>query len=143
MTAFVKIENGVVVQKQPYAEDGFVEAPDDVVCGMVVDGAGFATPAIDPAQIKADLIERYSAAVQSHVDKTAAGRGYGSGVLLASYATSTVPAWKADAKTFVPWRDAVWLHVYSEMAKIEAGEQPLPSSIEEFIADLPAITWPE
>ena len=38
--AFVKIENGVVVQKQPYFEADFIEAPDSVLCGMIVDGQG-------------------------------------------------------------------------------------------------------
>ena len=34
MTTYVKIIDGVVVQKQPYAEPGFVSAPDGLVCGM-------------------------------------------------------------------------------------------------------------
>lgn len=51
--AFVKIENGVVVQKQPYAEDGFVEAPDDVVCGYLHDGDEFAAP--EPNNISVTL----------------------------------------------------------------------------------------
>lgn len=44
--AFIKIENGVIVQKQPYAEDGFVEAPEDVVCGYIHDGEKFTAPVI-------------------------------------------------------------------------------------------------
>lgn len=44
MTVFVKIEDGIVVQKQPYAEGGFVEAPDEVVCGFVFDGEDFTPP---------------------------------------------------------------------------------------------------
>lgn len=44
MTAFVKIEGGIVVQKQPYAESGFIEAPDDVVCGFEFDGEKFMPP---------------------------------------------------------------------------------------------------
>lgn len=44
MTTFVKIVGGVVVQKQHYTEDGFVEAPDNVVCGMLFDGEEYSNP---------------------------------------------------------------------------------------------------
>ena len=44
MTSFVKIEAGVVVQKQPYPDPGFIEAPDDVVCGFLFDGETYAAP---------------------------------------------------------------------------------------------------
>lgn len=37
--AYVLVQNGVVVQKQPYAGDGFIEAPGHVICGwLIVDG---------------------------------------------------------------------------------------------------------
>lgn len=49
--AYVLIENGVVVQKQPMPQEGFVEAPDDVVCGSTFDGAAFSAPAPTPAPI--------------------------------------------------------------------------------------------
>lgn len=44
MGAWVKIENGVVVQKQPYHSEGFIDAPDDVVCGYLHDGKKFTAP---------------------------------------------------------------------------------------------------
>lgn len=49
--AYVKIENGVVVQKQPYPEAGFIEAPDDVVCGMLFDGQSFTAPPPVPPSV--------------------------------------------------------------------------------------------
>jgi len=42
--AFVKIENGVVVQKQYKAREGFMEVPDTVVCGMLHDKGEFSNP---------------------------------------------------------------------------------------------------
>ena len=48
MTTFVKIVDGVVVQKQAYTEDGFIEAPDNVVCGMVQVGNAFQNPPPPP-----------------------------------------------------------------------------------------------
>lgn len=46
MTVFVKIENGVVVQKQPNAESGFIEAPDEVTCGYTYESGIFSDPGI-------------------------------------------------------------------------------------------------
>lgn len=42
--AYVLIVDGVVVQKQPYLQAGFVEAPDDVVCGMLHAGGEYSNP---------------------------------------------------------------------------------------------------
>lgn len=42
--AYVLIEDDIVIQKQPYPQSGFIEAPDVVVCGMAWDGAAFVAP---------------------------------------------------------------------------------------------------
>jgi len=42
--AWVKIENNIVVQKQPYQESGFVEVADDVYCGMMQVDDSFIIP---------------------------------------------------------------------------------------------------
>jgi hypothetical protein len=42
--AYIKLENNLVIQKQPNPQDGFIEAPDDVVCGMVKNGDGYVVP---------------------------------------------------------------------------------------------------
>ena len=42
--AWVKTENNIVVQKQPYQEDGFVEVSDSVICGMEQVGDSFVVP---------------------------------------------------------------------------------------------------
>lgn len=83
----------------------------------------------------------YAAALQHHIDETATVRGYGNGVMLASYVASTNAAWAAEAAAFVAWRDAVWLAAYEELAEVQSGAHPAPT-IEAFIAGLPAITWP-
>lgn len=54
--AFVKIKKGVVVQKQPYFEKGFIEAPDDVVCGFIANGDGtYTAPEPTPKQRPSDF----------------------------------------------------------------------------------------
>lgn len=102
----------------------------------------------DAIQLRAEAlaavpdIEPYRAAIQAHVDAAAQGRNYGDGALLASYVTSTIPQWQAEAVTFVAWRDAVWVYTYAELDKALNGEREQPS-VEDFIGELPVISWPE
>lgn len=52
MSNFVKVVDGAVVQRQPYDEDGFMEAPDDVICGWLNDGVTFSMPvALEPEPV--------------------------------------------------------------------------------------------
>jgi len=51
---FIKLdENGVVIQSQPNAQEGFIEAPDSVIAGMVRVGDGYAVPAKTAEEIEA------------------------------------------------------------------------------------------
>lgn len=90
----------------------------------------------------ADTIKRFSKAVQSHIDATAKQRNYDDGASIASYASSSIPDWAAEALVFVAWRDEVWAYAYTELAKVEKAERSIPS-ISELIDDLPKITWPK
>jgi hypothetical protein len=58
---FVKIENGLVVQKQPFSSSGFIEAFGDVVCGMLYDGKDFTSP-IAPTKVP-DVVDMAGARV--------------------------------------------------------------------------------
>ncbi len=89
----------------------------------------------------ATVQDDYSAAIQAHIEATAQQRNYGSSALLASYVTSTVPAWAAEAQAFVAWRDAVWLAAYGLLGAVKAGEIPAPS-MAGLVGLLPPITWP-
>jgi hypothetical protein len=44
MMPYVLIQDGVVVQKQQSPDEGFIEAPDDVVCGYFYAGGEFTAP---------------------------------------------------------------------------------------------------
>ncbi len=89
-----------------------------------------------PAPTQAD----YAAAIQVHIDATAQSKGYADGVALASYIASTVATWQAEAAVFVPWRDAVWVSAYAQLAAVQQGTPP--PSIAQVIAGLPVIEWP-
>lgn len=84
----------------------------------------------------------YAAAIQRHIDATAQARQYGDGISLASYDSSTNPAWAAEAQTFIAWRDAVWAYAFTELEKVKNGTRPQPS-MDELLAELPSITWPQ
>lgn len=86
-------------------------------------------------------IDDYRVAIQAKVDATAQARSYDSGITCASYVGSTNADWAAEASAFVAWRDAVWMHAYTELAQVEAGLRPRPT-IPQIIAELPAIIWP-
>lgn len=83
----------------------------------------------------------YQRAIQQMVDDTAVSKQFNDGVTLASYANSTIPAWADQASAFVAWRDQVWQYAYSELARVQAGQRPQPS-VDDFLAELPVITWP-
>ena len=103
--------------------------------------------AIDWSQVitAADKLPKeadYAAAVQAHVDAAAQSRGYRDGFALAGYATSTVPTWAAEAAAFVAWRDAVWVYAHEQLALVQAEARAQPP-VEDLVAELPAIDWPE
>lgn len=54
---YVKTEGGVVVQRQPYQQDGFIDAPDGVVCGYLWDGEAFTPPPAPPFDRQAATVQ--------------------------------------------------------------------------------------
>lgn len=85
--------------------------------------------------------QEYAAAIQKHIDTIAQSKKYTDGVSLASYDSSTISSWAAEAQAFVAWRDSVWSYAFIELEKVKNGLKPQPT-IEEIIAELPIITWP-
>ena len=52
MSVFIKVVDGVVVQRQPYPDDGFIEATNDTICGQLDNGDGtFSNP---PPQVETE-----------------------------------------------------------------------------------------
>jgi hypothetical protein len=100
--------------------------------------AGNTIPPYNPPAI---AIDDYRLAIQAIVDRTAQARLYDNGNSLASYANSTNPRWAAEAQAFIAWRDSVWAFAYDELARVEAGERPLPT-VEQIVSELAPIRWP-
>lgn len=105
------------------------------------DPATIITAAQKAEAARAATVSTFQAAIQAHVDATAKARNYSDGNSLAGYVNSTVVKWSAEAVAFVAWRDAVWVYSYAELDKALGGQRPIPT-VEDFIAELPAISWP-
>jgi hypothetical protein len=84
----------------------------------------------------------YGDAIESHLDAVAQSRGYSNADRLTSYVASANPAWSAEAAAFAAWRDAVWLYSYQQLALVQGGQRAAPT-VTSFVAELPAISWPE
>jgi hypothetical protein len=92
-----------------------------------------------------ELIERIQQLilerVQTKLDNFAATRGY-SGILSAcSYVGSTNPKFKAEADQCIILRDATWAALYTYLANITAGTEPLPYKYQLVEAKLPELAW--
>lgn len=108
----------------------------DLVPGPKQDWSG--TEWIDPEPENADQI---TAEVSAHVRYAVSTKGYDSPETLQSYVNSTNPLWRAEANTFIAWRDGVWTYVYEQIALWENGERTITTA-DELVDELDAIVWP-
>jgi len=122
------------------AREELTQLPDWANAAISVYEAALNPPApvLTPAQIQANTIASYEAAAQSQLDSVAQSWGYDSVVSAASYASSTVAQYKADALSLIAWRDAVWQKAYEIESAVKAGAQTMPETPADFVALLPA-----
>jgi len=84
-----------------------------------------------------EILAAVTPGVQAWMDATARQKGYDNVVSCATYVTSGVPEFKADANAIVAWRDAVWQAAYAWRDGLN-GQLPAEiPTIEEVIAQLP------
>lgn len=98
-------------------------------------------PPDPPPDYASEIMSALTNAVQSHLDSTARTRNYDGILSACTYATSTVPRFKAEGQACVNWRDAVWSACYGVVATVQAGQRSVPTP-EELIAELPPMVWP-
>ena len=94
-----------------------------------------------PPPTAEQIIAQYTAGVQKHLDDFARTRNYDGILSAATYATSAVPKFKAEGQYAVEARDATWAKCYEVLAAVEAGSHPMPT-LDELLAELPVLTWP-
>jgi hypothetical protein len=84
----------------------------------------------------------YKVAVQAMLDAKAREREYDGILSATTYATSTLPRFQAEGQACVAWRDAVWSKCYELMEQVDTGALAQPT-VDELLAMLPAMEWPE
>jgi hypothetical protein len=89
-------------------------------------------------RIQAEIVT----ATQQRLDDFARTRNYDGILSLCTYATSTVPKFRAEGQYGVTARDATWAALYQILAEVEAGARPVPSGYADIEPDLPALAWP-
>lgn len=96
---------------------------------------------IDPAPTE-KIISSVQDAVQMRLDDFARTRAYDGILSAATYATSAVPKFAAEGQCAVQARDASWAACYQIMADVQAGTRAMPS-VDDVLAELPALEWPQ
>ena len=81
-------------------------------------------------------------ATQQRLDDFARTRNYDGILSACTYATSAVPKFAAEGQYAVQARDATWAALYSFLADVQAGTQPVPSGFENVEPLLPPLAWP-
>ena len=132
------------VNAAPIPEGFQAEASAYVESGLILDTENphFAGFTEQPDLTNTTLVQVYKQAVEQHLDTVAQERDYGSILHLCSYPPSGNPTWKAEGEAGVAWRDAVWAHCYQMLEDVGMQVRTAPS-VEELIAELPEIVWPE
>jgi hypothetical protein len=98
---------------------------------------------IDHSKARDILMAEYTNAVQKRLDDFARTRGYDNILSACTYATSTVPKFKAEGQYCVNARDNTWATLYTILAEVQAGTRPMPSGYADIEPLLPVLEWPE
>ena len=104
-----------------------------------VEGSGVVLP---PEPPPVDIQKLVVDSTQARLDDFAKTKNYDGILSACTYATSSVPTFKADADYCVAQRDATWAALYALMADVQAGTKPMPTSFADVESLLPTLAWP-
>ena len=123
-----------LVPSAPYIEDGKVYV-------VQLEELPLEQQAEREAARKQALIKAFTDEAQARLDSFAIERGYGSMISVCTYDTSSVPRYAADALRARTLRDQWWSVLNQIMADVQAGNRPEPTSFDDIVGELPALTW--
>lgn len=89
-----------------------------------------------------ELHAQYTEAVQMYLDDFARTRNFDNILSAATYATSTVPKFRAEGQYAVEARDLTWAKGYEILDEVMSGQRPMPD-LDDVLAELPILAWPE
>ena len=131
---------------QPANKPQYVGGHEVAGTGERTDGEWVDAEAVSAEELARQLFNtqqlRLTAVIQRRLDEIAAERGYDSILSLCSYATSSVPRFRAEGQAGVDLRDQCWMIGYQVLADVAQGLRDFPSD-EEALAMMPAMEWPE
>lgn len=96
---------------------------------------------LSPEQYAAIMLNRFTTALNKHLDDVAKQRRYDSRVTCSLRAGYPGP-FQAEGIAFATWMDACNAAAYQIWADVRNGVRTIPESVEAFIAELPVIEWP-
>lgn len=97
---------------------------------------------VDYRKLVGIKLAEYAVAVQQRLDEFARTRGYDNILSAASYVNSSNAKFAVEGQCAIAARDAMWEKFYEIVAQVESGNCQLPS-LDEFIAELPVLQWPD
>lgn len=144
MKALIKDNKVVQVEEQEFPVHNslvWMDCPEDCKPGWIVQD-GQLQPQPEPVLSNEEKILNIEEALNNHINSVARERDYDNAMSIATYVNSTNTDWKAEADAFVAWRDDVWSYAIEQLDLFKSGSRDLVTP-DEFINDLPAISWPE
>ena len=87
------------------------------------------------------VVDDYEEAVQNFLDDSVMAKGYDSVYTCLSYKGDPDPIFSAEADAVLTWRSTVWRTAQGILNRWMQGEIEQPT-IQEVIAQLPTLTWP-
>lgn len=98
---------------------------------------------IEPQSVpQPDPLKAFTAAIQERLDAFASTRNYDGILSACTYATSSVPKFRAEGQYAVDARDNTWAAAYQILAEVQSGTRPMPASPEDIFPELPQLAWP-
>lgn len=113
--------------------------------GQVIKSGADGRPVLEepPPPTAEQLQAAFVAVIQFRLDAFARTRNYDGILSACTYATSAVAKFQAEGQRAVELRDQTWGAAYEILAEVQAGTRPMPASLADIEADLPALEWPQ